>query len=500
MIQEQPDPVLGKTPVEVPQMPAVIRYYDDFSDTYAQINDPGSTDQWSIAYDGKQVTLDFRSFDPVIRPFIKCWCANQLAIRAPRTTEYYLYGLKQLSLAHIMAVLTTTPREARSAWTIISADPLKYYALEALKSVFPFMCRFYIGPWSPEWLDYVSLLPLPKVDKYAGVRTGDVFLSFEEEAAIIRHIDDVCQEIASQRSATADDLLERTAILLCSYQFGFRPKQIAMLVMRNIRIWNDGIDEYPAVHLTFSMIKQRTSKRVFPMLRRIKREWSPVFVELFERAKQRGMAGSDHVFYRTPAQVSDVIADQTESLGNRRIATDLRHTAALRLVDAGASEEELAAFMGHTDLNTGLVYFHSSRSQAERINQALGVSSTYQNVLKIAHSRFITLEELAELKGDQQVGGVPHGIPIAGIGGCSSGQPSCPFNPIMSCYGCSRFMPVAIAAIHKEVLEDLRGVMKFFYTSSHAERGSPALQLERTISNVQAVLSELGEKPHELES
>jgi hypothetical protein len=61
-------------------------------------------------------------------------------------------------------------------------------------------------------------------------------------------------------------------------------------------------------------------------------------------------------------------------------------------------------------------------------------------------------------------------------------------------------MPVAIAAIHKEVLEDLRGVMKFFYTSSHAERGSPALQLERTISNVQAVLSELGEKPHELES
>jgi integrase len=499
MIQAQSEP-MGKLPFELPPMPAVIRYYDDFSDTYDQVNDPGRTDQWSIAYDGKQATLDFHSFDEVIRPFIKCWCANQLAIRAPRTTEYYLYGLKQVSLDHVKAVLTTTPQEVRSVWRIISTGEVQYYALEALKSFLPFMCRFNVGPWSPEWLDYVSMLPLPKVDKYAGVRNGDVFLSFEEEAAIIRHIDGVCHEIATQRSVPTDDILETTATLLCSYQFGFRPKQIAMLEMRNIRIWNDGIDEFPAVHLTFSMIKQRSSKRVFPMLRRIKREWSPLFVEVFERSRLKGIAGADHVFSRTPTEISDVISDLTESLGCRRGATELRHTAALRLVDAGASEEELAAFMGHTDLNTGLVYFNSSRSQAERINQALGVSNTYQNVLKIAHGRFISSDELAGLKGDQQIAGVPHGMPIAGIGGCELGQPSCPNNPVMSCYGCSRFMPITSARIHLEVLEDLREVMKFFYVSSHAERGSPALQLESTIAKVQAVIDELGGQRNELES
>jgi hypothetical protein len=170
------------------------------------------------------------------------------------------------------------------------------------------------------------------------------------------------------------------------------------------------------------------------------------------------------------------------------------------LVDAGASEEELAAFMGHTDLNTGLVYFNSSRSQAERINQALGISSTYQNVMKVAHSQFISADELAGLKGDQQIAGVPHGIPIAGIGGCELGQPSCPNNPVISCYGCSRFMPIASARIHVQVLEDLREVMKFFYVSSHAERGSPALQLEGTIAKVQAVIDELGGQRNELES
>ena len=113
---------------------------------------PDHSDQWSISYDGKQVTLDSRSFDVVISPFIKSWCANQLAIRAPRTTEYYLYGLKQVSLQQFTAIITATPQEVHSAWRIISADQLQYYALEALKSIFSFMCRFSVGPWLPEWL------------------------------------------------------------------------------------------------------------------------------------------------------------------------------------------------------------------------------------------------------------------------------------------------------------------------------------------------------------
>jgi hypothetical protein len=70
----------------------------------------------------------------------------------------------------------------------------------------------------------------------------------------------------------------------------------------------------------------------------------------------------------------------------------------------------------------------------------------------------------------------------------------------MSCYGCSRFMPIASARIHLQVLEDLREVMKFFHASSYAERGSPALQLESTIAKVQAVIDELGGARNELVS
>jgi hypothetical protein len=366
-------------------------------------------------------------------------------------------------------------------------------------SLLGFFCRFSIGAWGPEWLDLVSQLPYPKVDKYASVRVGDVFISASEEAAIIRQIDELSTRIQVAPSSVSYDLLEATTMLVSSYQFGLRPKQIAMLEMRNIRIWRDSLNDRPAVHLTFTMIKQRSEKRVFPMVRRVKREWSPLFVELFQRARQTGLTGVDHVYQRTPHECGIFIADLTEViLGRRRTAPELRHTAAQRLVDAGASEEELAAFMGHSDLNTGLIYFRSSASQGERVNQALGVSTVYQRVAKIAHDRFISAKELVELKGDQQIAGVPHGIPIAGIGGCTLGQPSCPYNPILSCYGCPKFMPVADAGIHKKVLEDLRDVMKFFYASSRAERGSPAFQLEETISTVKAVLSELGVESNEL--
>ncbi len=363
------------------------------------------------------------------------------------------------------------------------------------------MCRFRIGAWGPEWHDLVSQLPLPKRDKYASVRIGDVFLTVKEETAIVRHIDEMCTRIQAQPSTVPAVRVQETAILLCSYQFGLRPKQIAMLEMRNIRIWNDGLEDNPAVHLTFTMIKQRSAKRVFPMVRKVKREWSPIFIALFRRAQQSGLAGADHVFQRTPDECVKLIADTLESLlQRRRTATELRHTSIQRLVDAGASEEEVATFAGHSDLNTGLIYFQSSPAQAERVNRALGISGTYQRVAKIAHDRFITSEELIELKGDQQIGGVPHGIPITGIGGCSQGQPSCPYNPVMSCYGCTRFMPIADTAIHLEVLEDLRGVMKYFYAASRGERGSPAFQLERTISNVQAVIDELGAEHRELKS
>ena len=362
----------------VPPLPLAISYYDDFSDAYNQLSDP-SDDQWKLFFDGSAATLDFAKFDVEVRAVVKAWCSMLLATNSPRTAECYCYELQRVPGDHIIGLLTSKPQEVKSFWNSLLTASITYQGLSSLKSLLSFLCNFEIGEWGPRWLDLASQLQLPKVDKYASVRLGDVFLTAAEEAEIVRGIDEECARIQTQGWSTPDEQLEETAILVCSYQFGLRPKQIAMLQVRNIRVWEDGMEEHSAVHLTFTMIKQRSSKQVFPMVRRLKRDWTPIFIGLLERARQHGMTGANRVFHRTPEQISKVVVDLTESFGGRpRTPTELRHTAAQRLVDAGATEEELAAFMGHTDLNTGLVYFNSTPAQGARINQALGISNVWR--------------------------------------------------------------------------------------------------------------------------
>jgi hypothetical protein len=138
------------------------------------------------------------------------------------------------------------------------------------------------------------------------------------------------------------------------------------------------------------------------------------------------------------------------------------------------------------------VYFTASANQNERVNKALGISDIYSSVARISRDKYISVDELSRLKDEQQIAGVPHGIPIAGIGGCSSGQPLCPSNPILACYGCHKFMPVHEIGIHEQVLDDFRNIINTFRGASRDEQSSPAfLQLQHTISSVQAIIEEI---------
>jgi hypothetical protein len=232
----------------------------------------------------------------------------------------------------------------------------------------------------------------------------------------------------------------------------------------------------------------------------VKRDWGAIFVKYHESADQDGQMPADHFFGLTPVEIQHVILRVTTKLGEPRGASDLRHSFAQRLVDSGANEEEVAERMGHSHLDTALVYFIYSRSMAARVNEALGISEVYNTILRFAHEPFISPEELWALKGDQQIAGTPHGIAIAGIGGCKSGQPNCPYNPVLSCYGCHRFMPIAEREIHIRTLESIKELLSYVLSSSYGESGSPAFQLKAIIANIQSVISELGDDRHELQS
>ena len=156
------------------------------------------------------------------------------------------------------------------------------------------------------------------------------------------------------------------------------------------------------------------------------------------------------------------------------------------MADAGASKEELAEMLGHSSLLTGLIYYDQSPTQAARLNTALALSPVYSAIVEVARTKTIDKAALLKLPGDQQVAGCPHAIPIAGIGACTAGQSLCAKNPVLSCYGCRKFLPVSDAAIHQQVLDGLRPIVRRFFESSRGESGAAAPaygQLARTLND-----------------
>lgn len=493
--------VLARLCAVLPKLPSVLRYYDEFDDAVKSIKNPEDQEIFDLLFDGTHKRLDFMRMGNecgfIFKHVFAFILAQDLSVK---TVFNYLASMHHLTLEDIAMLVDAGPTRIGIAWKSLRARALPRGVYVACKYILHLLCAYRLNGWSNDYRAYLSTtLPLPASDKYAGVRSGDVFLSAEEEALIVRHLDDVVERLVQDdaKRPTQDELVD-AGMLLCSYQFAMRPIQIAMIGIRHIRIWHDETSGSPTVHLTFHMAKQRGNKKRVAMTRRVKMEWTPLFIQWKAHLDTECITSSAKFFQVDSSQeVSQRISMLVRRLlGSDDIgtATDLRHTAAQRLVDAGASHEELAEFLGHAQTNTGLVYYATSASHAERINRALGASSVYQRVAKIAHDHFISAEELAQLKGEQQIAAVPHGIPIAGIGGCTSGQPACPYNPVTSCYGCRKFMPVTDKALHERVLSNMRDVVLFFDRSSRTDTRSPAyLQLQRTIVEIQAVIAELEE-------
>lgn len=474
----------------LPELPTIIQYEDDYDEITRTIKTSEAEVQVPLHVSGRVTFIHFHRLHERIRPLLRIYLLTTIQNLSANTVASRYNSFVRIEPADLEYLAMANATQTRLIWTrmIATYGPEE---IAALKALLVFLCRINFINWTPLYVDFVSngLAGLSR-DVYASVRSGDCFLSLHHEAALIRWLDD----LAANASALSLTELQEACLLTCAYQFGMRPKQLGMVRRRDVRVRANLEDESLAVHVTFKLIKQRDeSLSRLPLVRKVRREWAPLFGALAKHSRYD--PPEKFLFGLTRrVDISSAITSALERIapGAGFTAYDLRHSMAQRMVDAGASQEELASAMGHTSLRTGLVYYQASANQAELVNKALGASDLYQTVVKIAERKFIDQEELQFLKGDHQVGGVPHGIPIAGIGGCTSGQTNCPYNPITACYGCPKFMPVRDVNLHEKVLNDFRGIVLFFKEGGHGDMNSPAyLQLQRTIAEVQAVIGEI---------
>lgn len=481
----------------LPKLPSVVKYFDEFSECHRSIVGISTATVVSINYGGTAHSVRFDECSISLATFLKHVLVELFRREINAITVVHrVMAARNIPGLDLASVMLSSPETIPPLWLELIAKSRSVHGLHAAKEILRVLCIHRIGGWSPSYSEYISKsLSLPEKDKYAFLRGGKAFFSIEQEAAIVRLIDDASLSISTEPVKWAYRDIADVGMLICAFQFGMRRIQIARLKIDGVRYRILRSDGSSAVHLAFPMVKQRRGTQAIPLIRRVKPEWASVFVELLDRSAKAGTPGASRIFDVSSAneagvRISSVVRNL---LQNEAVSTKtFRHSAAQRMVDAGASHEELAAFLGHADITSGLVYYQTSSSHAERINRAFGISEIYSNLAKVAHDRFITEQDLAKLKGDHQIGAVPHGIPIAGIGGCSSGQPACPYNPVLSCYGCRRFMPLQDSSVHRGVLADLRKVIGFFGATGREESSTPAfLQLQRTITNVQSIIGEL---------
>ncbi len=480
----------------LPPLPPVVRYYDDFENEMRSIRLDANDYTISIKIDGQLALIDLNQIGPakqVVRHVVLDWFAQL----DPHTVKIYLYNVMSYvadaGSKSVLSLIAASPYDARAHWNTFVLPKATSAQSFSLRALLHSLCRLNIGQWTPAASSVVRSLKSPKVDTYRVVRAGDCFLPLDQQAMIVNHIDSACSRLAFAPLSLLDEELLDVCILIMSFQYAFRPGQIARVEAADVRLFSTG-----AVHVAVSIIKQKDNSKRIRITRKIKREWGPLFNELVKR-REMGMVPMDAdvpprlLFGLTPQGVSRRIMELTEELtGEPWSATDLRHTAAQRLADGGISHVGLTEFMGHTSDRIANVYFDKSPAQAQRINEALAISPIYSNLAKVAKTKTIDKAMLLGLPPDQQIGAVPHGVPIAGIGGCALGQSLCVKNPVLACYTCSRFMPLGEPEIHEEVLESLRPVVVEFASASRNNQQSPAYsQLRGTLDAVRRVVEEL---------
>jgi integrase len=471
----------------LPLLPTLVRYFDDFEDKYHTIKNPHD-DIWRVQADGNKGLFKFELLPTQYVETFKHIAIDMFAGLDATSAISRMHQILRFPEPVIMAI-QSSPQDFREYWNH-NVYSWSYTIAVANKAAVHSLCRLGIGAWEQDLRNFVVLLPSPKQDIYKSVRQHECFIPLSHQALIIDYLDDLSAQVRAACTVGVATLRD-ACLMILSHQLGARPGQIARIRTEDVRTYSS-----ETFHIGLPMGKQRGSEKMRLVIRRVRAEWALIFQAYIDASARKIISNNTpaNLFFRlTPAAVSVAISTLAERLtGQYWTPTDFRHSAAQRLADAGTSHVSLSEFMGHTTTQVATVYFDASPAQAERINQALALSPIYANVATIAKTQFIDKVALLQLPQSHHIGGVPHGIPIAGIGGCSMGQSICTKNPVLSCYTCRKFLPLSDAEIHESVVASLQPVvMQFAQASRHNEESPAYTQLRRMLESASQVVTDI---------
>lgn len=477
----------------LPPLPSTIRYYDDYNASWYPITDIASKHEVIVNTDGKIYKIDFSAFG-ALQTVMKHVFVDMCHRLDPTTNvlnfAQFTRYCKRGGLGRLCLLTVSSPHVAKVHWQtdIASSEPIT--TTNALRTMLHSFCRTSIGDWRPSHEHFLKTFGGPRPDKLKVVREGQCFIESAHLQKIVDELDRVSAAVIADPDSITNNALLDASLMSIVIVRGTRPGQLALMEIDDVIIYPD------SVHLVIRFIKQRYKTVRMTAQIRARHEWSPILVE-FQKRRRNLTVNTDSparlLFGVTPREIGKRIIGFAETAtGTHRTATDFRHTAAQRQADAGMTRRDLRDFLFHRSDKSAEVYYTGSASQAQRINEAMAISPVYSKLRKVAKTKTIEPGDLWKKPTDHQVGGMPVGIPLAGIGACGIGQSLCARNPVLACYTCPKFLPVSDIAIHLAVLEAFRTIVREFIEAAMGDEQHPAYaQLQTGLESVRWIIEDL---------
>jgi len=275
----------------LPPLPAVIKYYDEFTERYYSIEKVSEREELDLTYGGFDMTLRLSRFSPSLSILLK----HVLLEMNSREVNMHAIAVRITSVVHltqeeIADVAFSSPESIGQVWTRLLTEK-RINTLVATKEILRVLCTNRIGGWSPSYGEYISKsLVLPQKDKYAFLRSGNAFLTVEQESLTVSLIDDACNLTRKSRETLTLRDLNDVAMLICAFQFGMRPTQIARVKVDEVRHRISDSDGTTSVHISFPMIPvvpfithQSARNLTTQLLRNVRHSIDPELIDLASR-------------------------------------------------------------------------------------------------------------------------------------------------------------------------------------------------------------------------
>ena len=426
---------------------------------------------------------------------LRSFVINQIAVSSPRYVEAQFSQLKHMMSERVIEAA----QNAIARHGLIDASVYHGFKTAVAEKVSPSNIDMHLAAFTRlySWcsdleLDAFDADVATELDAIVRPRapTGQAVMRQDSNEGPLREFEYQALQAKLRGPNTSGLPLDEQVVTWLHLCFGCNPKNVRLMIEDDL-LRTDLPDGSAAYEIRIPRIKKRTvgernqlrTRHLDPYVGRLverlieqNREERqrggvgdgyvrPLIRTRADRASLNGTAFERHKYRLGNGEIGQMLANVADYLNLRTVEGEplrltprrLRYTFATKLVASGASPQEVADALDHTDTAYVMVYFNTRSDVVMRLDKAIGLALA--PIAQAFMGKVIRSEGEADRSGDR-ASRIRHASPtmqsLETLGSCGSFG-FCGLHAPLACYTCSNFQPW-MDGPHESVFEELEAL------------------------------------------